>query len=214
LKEDDPGADRVMRGSGESATRECSVLDSDSLRRALNALRSLRDGDRGVAQAASCGGAAIPALRQLLFERDPSGFFETRRRTVKALALIGARDVLIEFLESSREITDPVERLGEDAIINAAARALADASDPRVFHLLTSLAAKKTIPGIVAALGAFRRAEAIPHLVAALAEDESRGAAEAALVDDNLTQTSSSSRVTSQWKSRVKSRRKSTSRSS
>jgi hypothetical protein len=83
----------------------------------------------------------------LLFERDPSGIFETRRRAVEALALIGAHDVLIEFLASSRDIADPVERLGDDALINAAARALSNASEPRVFHLLMSLAQKKNPAG-------------------------------------------------------------------
>ena len=175
-------ADRSGARSPEGfARRECPAVDPDRLRRAVEALRTLRDGDHGVAETASCGAAAIPALRDLLFERDPSGIFETRRRAVEALALIGAHDVLIEFLESSCDIADPVERLGEDAIVNAAARALAGASEPRVFNLLRSLAQKKILPGVVAALGAFGRAEAIPYLVAALGEDESRPAAEAAL---------------------------------
>jgi len=136
-----------------------------------------------VVEAASHGPDAIPALRQLLFETDRSGFFATRLRAVDALVLIGAHDVLVEFLESSREIADPVAGLGEDAIINAAARALSDVQEPRVFRLLMALAEKRIRPGVVAALGAFRRVDAIPHLVAALAEDESRPSAEAALLD-------------------------------
>ena len=36
---------------------------------------------------------------------------------VEALALIGVREILIEFLQSSGETTGPVERLGEDAIV-------------------------------------------------------------------------------------------------
>jgi hypothetical protein len=160
-----------------------SAVNSGRVRAAIQALRSLHDGDLGVARAASCGRDAIPAPRDVLFERDPSGLFETRRRAVEALALTGAHDVLIEFLESPREVADPVERLGEDAIVNAAARALIGARKPRVFRLLISLAQKKILPGVIAALGAFRRVEAIPYFVAALAEDESRPSAEAALLD-------------------------------
>lgn len=156
---------------------------SRRVRAAIQTLRSLHDGDLGVAEAASCGRDAVPGLREVLFERDPSGFFETRRRAVDALALIGSHVVLIEFLELSREIADPVERVGEDAIINAVARALPDVQTPRVFRALISLAENKILPGVIAALGAFRRVEAIPYFVAALAEDESRPSAEAALLD-------------------------------
>ena len=150
---------------------------------ATQALRSLREGDRGVVAAASLGRTAIPALKELLFERDRSGLFETRRRAVDALASIGAHEVLIEFLQSFRESADPVERLGDDAVVNAAARALRGLDDPRVFDLLLALAKRKILPGVVAALGTFHRVESTPCLVAALAEDESRSSAEAALLD-------------------------------
>lgn len=154
----------------------------DRLRNAIEALRSLHDGDRGVAEAAACGDEAIPLLRDILFEREPSGLFETRRRAVEALASLGAYDTLIEFLESRAEVADPVEQVGEDAVINAAALALRSARDPRVFGLLASLASRRrSLSGVVAALGEFRAAEAIPYLVEALAEDESRAQAEAAL---------------------------------
>jgi HEAT repeat protein len=171
-------------GYAPASTKEAqSAASANGLGPAIERIRSLHDGDRGVVEAASHGACAIPALRQLLFETDRSGFFETRLRAVEALVLIGAHDVLIEFLESCREIADPVARLGEDAIINAAARALSGVEEPRVFPLLMSLAEKRIRPGIIAALGAFRRVESIPHLVAALAEDESRPSAEAALLD-------------------------------
>ena len=122
-------------------------------------------------------------LRALLFEREPSGLFETRCRAVEALASLGAQEVLIEFLESSHDIADPVEKLGEDAVINAAARALRDVREPRVFQLLLSLVKGRALAGVVAALGGFHRPETIPDLIDALAEDESRSQAEAAVRD-------------------------------
>jgi hypothetical protein len=159
-----------------------SAANSNSLAGALAALRSLHDGDRAVAEVAARGADTIPALRALLFEREPSGLFETRVRAVEALALVGAHDVLIEFLDSLHDADDPLERLGDDAIVNAAARALTGLGGPRIFHLLTSLAENRIRPGVIAALGAYRRVEAIPYLLAALAEDESRPSAEVALL--------------------------------
>jgi HEAT repeat protein len=149
---------------------------------AIETLRSLHDGDRGVAETIALGKQAIPRLRELLFEREPSGLYETRRRAVEALAALGAHEALIEFLESSPDISDPVERLGEDAVLNAAARALGDLREPRVFRLLVSLIGRRgALPGVVMALAGSRRAEAIPYLINALMEDECREQAEAAL---------------------------------
>ncbi len=151
------------------------------LQPAIEALRSLRDGDRGVAEAIACGKEAIPILRELLFEREPSGLFESRRRAVETLAALGARDVLIEFLESSPDIADPVERLGQDAVMNAAARSLRELRDPRALQLFLSLVRRRPLSGAVAALGGFQAPETIPYFIDALAEDECRPEAEVAL---------------------------------
>ncbi len=148
---------------------------------ALARLKSLGEGDLGVLDIVACGGRAVAPLRAFLFEREPSGLFQPRCRAVDALRRLGAYDVLFEFLELFREVSDPVERLGEEAVISAAARALADPGDDRVFNLLLSLADIRLLQGVVAALGASGRPEAIPYLIAALAEGECRPAAENAL---------------------------------
>jgi hypothetical protein len=148
---------------------------------AIRRLASLHEEARGVLDVVACGPQAIPALRTLLFARDPSGIFEVRRRAVEALAQLGAHDVLLEFLNSRRAAADPVEQLGDDAVINAAAQALANARDERVFGLLLELARGRCLTGVIAALAQFRRAQAIPALVAALADDASRPVAAAAL---------------------------------
>ncbi len=154
---------------------------NDSIERAIAKLKSFHDGDIAVLEVVACGDRAIPALRTLLFDREPSGLFEVRVRAVDALAKLGAHEVLVEFLSSPRDVTDPVERLGEDAVINAAARALADHSDQRVFELLLRLAHRPCLTGVISALGTSRRPEAIPLLVKALSEDASRNTAESAL---------------------------------
>jgi hypothetical protein len=153
----------------------------EDVRRAIDKLRSLHDGDLGFVEITACGTRAVPALRALLLEREPSGLYQPRCLAAQALARLGAYDTLIDFLSERRDIVDPVERVGVEAVINAAARALAGLREERVFCLLMGLAERQLLPGVIAALGAFQRAEAIPYLVAALAEDGSRAAAEAAL---------------------------------
>jgi hypothetical protein len=148
---------------------------------AIASLKSFRDGDFGVACVVACGEQAIPALRAVLFEREPSGLYQVRCRAVDALAALGAHDVLIEFLEAQPGAADPVERMGEDAVINAAALALANARDRYVFELLLRLANRACLTGVIGAVGAYASAEAIPVLVNALEDDASRLTAEAAL---------------------------------
>jgi hypothetical protein len=154
---------------------------NDAVQRAVAKLKSFQDGDIAVPEVVACGDQAIPSLRALLFDREPSGLYQVRTRAIDALAQLGAQDVLKEFLNTARDVTDPVERLGEDAVINAAARALAYSSDSRVFELLFRLGTRPCLDGVIFALGTFRQAKAIPLLIEALSEDGSRLIAEAAL---------------------------------
>jgi hypothetical protein len=176
------GADGAATGGAHpEPDRGTQREGSERLRAAIDKLKSLHDGVRGVIEIAACGRQAVPALRALLFEREPSGLYQPRCLAVRALAVLEAYDVLIEYLNAPRAIADPVERVGEDAVINAAARALTGLHEARIFELLMSLAETRLLPGVVGTLGRFGRLEAIPYLVEALAEDESRPAAEAAL---------------------------------
>jgi hypothetical protein len=149
--------------------------------RALERLTSLHDGDLGVIEITACGSRAVPALRALLLEGAASGIYQPRCRAVEALAALGADDVLIEFLKAPRDVPDPVNRTGEDAVINVAARALIGSDDKRIFPVLMALAPTRLLAGVVEALGALGGAEALPILIRALGEDHTRGVAEAAL---------------------------------
>lgn len=153
----------------------------DALARALDRLMSLHEGDLGVLDVVVCGTRAIPKLRVLLFQREVSGLYQPRCRAVEALTTLDARDVLIEFLDTDRRIADPVERAGEDAVINAVARALRDVRDEAVFRRLLSIAETRRLAGAIDALGSFRRPESLPCLIAALADDLARPAAQDAL---------------------------------
>ncbi len=123
----------------------------------------------------------MPLLRELLLTREPSGLHHARCRAAEALATLKAYEVLDEFLRLEREIDDPVERLGEETVISSAARAIARSHSERTFNLLLDMAKRRVVSGVIAGLGSFKRLEAIPCLVEALAEDEVRLTAEAAL---------------------------------
>jgi hypothetical protein len=154
---------------------------AEDVRRAIGKLTSLHNGDAGVIEAIACGRRAIPALRAVVFNREPSGLYETRRRAVEALARLQAVDVLIDYLRTPRQVTDPVEQTGEEAVMNAAARALAESCDARVVPVLLELSERRPLTGVVDALGKLRRVEALPYFIRALAEDFTRPAAEAAI---------------------------------
>ncbi len=93
---------------------------AQSVERAISKLKLLcDDGDLGVAEAVACGNAAIPALRELLFQGAPSGVFQPRCRAIEALASLNAHSVLIEYLNilvliegmDGGRRADPAERL-------------------------------------------------------------------------------------------------------
>jgi hypothetical protein len=145
---------------------------------AINKLKSLRDSEQGVVEIVACGQSAISALRELLFQREPSGLFQPRCRAVDALSSLRAYDVLLEYLSIERSASDPVERLGDDAVINCAAWAVARTREEGVFALLLRLARRPSLSGVIGALGTFGRVQAIPALICALEEDVSRKVAE------------------------------------
>lgn len=148
---------------------------------AIAELKSFHNGDLGLLSVMACGAAAVPALQRLLLERERSGLYQARCRAVEALAALGAHEILIEFLEAERSIADPIERVGEDAVINAAALALANIREQHVFQLLLWLGKRPALTGVIRALSAFGREEAIPLLIDALQEDASRHTAEKGL---------------------------------
>jgi hypothetical protein len=128
-----------------------------------------------------CGRRAIPALRELLFEREPSGLYQVRRSRGRGAGGAGRLRRADGFFACATRGDDPVERLGDEAITNAVALALARLREQQIFQLLLSVAKRRHLPGVIAALGSYHRAEAIPVLLDALAADDCRPAAETAL---------------------------------
>lgn len=149
---------------------------------ALARLRSLHDGDMGVVDTIACGRGAIPELEEILFSREPSGIYETRRHAVEALAGLHALDTLRHFLAIHRNIQDPIERTGEDAVMNAAARALGQSPDIQDLPLLFLLVEERPLAGVIETLGKFRQPGALPYFIDALGDDFLRPSAEGAVL--------------------------------
>jgi hypothetical protein len=76
---------------------------------------------------------------------------QVRYRAVEALGLLGVFGVLEGFLRKP-QAGDPVERLGDDAVISAAARAIARRKDENTFVLLCELAMRHPLKGVITAL--------------------------------------------------------------
>ena len=149
---------------------------------AVGQLKSLHDGDSGFLEVVELGPDVVPALRRLLFEPEPSGLHQVRGRAAEALAVLGAFDVLADFLLSRQPIVDPVERLGEEVVIGAAARAIARLRKEWVYRLLGDPAAHWRLAGVLAGRwGVLSSRETIEIFVRALSEDEVRLTAEAIL---------------------------------
>lgn len=160
---------------------DCRI--GDTAETLIERLKALRDADRAVIDLVALGAPAVTSLRRLLFQREPSGIYAPRCNAVAALAALRAEDALLEFLEHAPavEIPDPIERTGEDAVINAAARALRHRRDDACFAALMRLAAARPLAGVIEALGEMGRDIAIPRLVEGLSSDFTRGVAAAAL---------------------------------
>jgi HEAT repeat protein len=167
--------------SGSSAPPPTQTYTDAEIRQFVSELDSLNGGELTAAILIGCGAKAIPPLRECLLHGKPKGIYQPRQRAVEVLAELGARNVLLEYLRQRRPIPDPVVRFGEDAVRSTAARLLARWLTDEVFATLVELAERQVLPGLVEALGEFRRVEAVPLLLSALEDDVCRSAAEEAL---------------------------------
>jgi hypothetical protein len=153
----------------------------DRLNSVARRLRSLHEGKLAVLDAVAIGSDAVPLLCEILYERDRAGVFEPRILAIQALAALGALNLLREFMAKWQPAADPVERLGDEAVVGQAAHALAAAGDGPSFPILLAIARRNLIPGVIEALGSYRRVEALALLVEALGDDAAGQPAQEAL---------------------------------
>jgi len=156
-------------------------LPEEEIEALVQSLNSLHEGELGIDMLVACGERAVPLLRRFLMEGNPSGIFVPRQRAVRALAELGAKDVLLDYLRLDRLIPDPVAAQGEEAVKNTAARALSAWPTEEVYQVLRDTLRQHRFVGAIETLGEFRRSEAVPELVSALEDDFCRSSAEDAL---------------------------------
>jgi hypothetical protein len=176
------GASKAKGGSMEgSQGRAFRDLSDEEIEALVESLNSLHEGKLGIDMLVACGERAIGPLRRFLLHGKPSGIFVPRQRAVRALAELGAKEVLLDYLASEERIADPVAAHGEEAVKNTAARALAAWRTEDVYEALRHVLRRKCLLGVIETLGEFRRPEAVPELLAALEDDFCRSTVEEAL---------------------------------
>lgn len=153
----------------------------EEIRSFVGDLESLPSGELTVALLVGCGRRAVAPLREFLLHGKPRGIFQPRQRAVEALAQLGARDVLEEYLLQKREISDRVVRFGEEAVENTAARELSRWLTEDVYQFVLNLARDRMRVGLIETLGEFDRPEAAPIFIRALEDDVCRPVAESVL---------------------------------
>jgi hypothetical protein len=165
----------------ERSSQALRDLPDDEIEALVQSLNSLYEGELGIDMLVACGEKAIKPLRSFLLEGRPSSIFVPRQRAVRALAELGAKSVLLDYLVFDQQIVDPVVAHGEEAVKNSAARTLAAWPTEDVFEALCQALRRKPLVGVIETLGGFRRREAVSELVVALEDDFCRSSAEDAL---------------------------------
>lgn len=147
----------------------------------IEKLGSIHDSERGAIDLVALGDKAIPLLRKFLLEGKPASVFQPRMNAVMALAQLGAKDALIEYLKRRIPSHDPSIRFGEEAVWNTALRELVRWHDQEVATVVMDFLRERPLPGACEAAGKLRLFTAAPYLVDALSDDVSRPSAVDAL---------------------------------
>ena len=100
----------------ERSSKAFRDLSDDEIEELVQSLNSLHEGELGVDMLVACGRKAITPLQRFLLQGKRSGIFVPRQRAVRALAELGAKDVLLDYLTSEDHIVDPVAAHGEEAV--------------------------------------------------------------------------------------------------
>lgn len=143
---------------------------NEAIAHLIERLHVLKEGEQVVAALVHCGHEAIEPLRKFLFDGRPSSVYHPRQRAVQALAALGAQDILIEYLTREKNIPDPIDRYGEEAVEGTAARLVARWRTDAVYAVLLQLLRKKPLPGLIDAISEFNRIEPIPLLITCLGD--------------------------------------------
>ncbi len=171
-----------FRETAEVKSLRAAILNDQSLKDLIGELDSLNTGKKAAEGLVEYGPAAVGPLRRFLLEGVPRKIFHPRLWAVEALARLGAKDVLVEYLSLEKDVPDPEDRFGEEAVESAAARFLSAWPEETVYRFLLKLSERKMLVGLIEALARFNRPESIPCFERALEDDFYRPPAEEAFV--------------------------------
>ncbi len=157
------------------------VYTDEEIESQVKGLESLRGGPFAAAVLVGCGERAIAPLRSFLINGRPRGIYQPRQLAVETLAELGAKDVLLDYLDNPVPLKDPVVRMGEDAVRSTAARELGRWQTEDVFICLMRFGRDHLLPGVIETLGKFRRPDSLQYFLWALGDGVCRSYAEDAI---------------------------------
>lgn len=155
-------------------------LNSSRLEALIVSLDSTLDGDLAAKELVARGEQSIPFLAAFL-RTPPRALPHARKRAIRALADLGAKAELQEYLNHRPSSADHIVQLAEDEVESLAAHELSRWRTPEVERTLLRIAGKHLTLGSIYALGELQSIPAIPILVHALGDDTCHLEAEEAL---------------------------------
>jgi HEAT repeat protein len=153
----------------------------DEIAALVGDLDSVYGGELTAAALIGIGPRVIPFVSDFLLKGMPRSVYQPRQHAVEVLGELGAKDVLIAYLLQERGIPDLVVRHAEEGVKSAAGRELGRWKTEDVFQALREMARRRFLPGVVEALGEFRRPEVVDYFIAALGDGGCRAEAREAL---------------------------------
>ena len=148
-----------------------SELAEATILHLIAALESLTDGELAVDILVACGSRTVPFLSHLLLDGPPQSIAAPRCLAVRALGGLGEKHILLQYLRTWKHPADPAVTMAEDAVRSAAAKELLRWPSQEVFDVLMVCIRERASLGLVEALGAFGRAEAVSVLFHVLLDD-------------------------------------------
>jgi len=148
-----------------------SELAEATIRHLIAALESLTDGELAVDILIACGRRTVPFLSQVLLDGPTQSIAVSRCRAVRALGGLGEKQILLQYLRDWKHPADPAVTMAEDAVRSAAAKELLRWPSQEVFDVLLTCVRDRASLGLVEAIGAFGRTEAVPVLFQVLQDD-------------------------------------------
>lgn len=125
-----------LGGHEMSSHRTIRNLSDKQLRNLVASLNALHAGRMAIPLLFIAGERAIRPLREILLEEGVNRLRIPRLQVVWALAELGAREALREYLLTHRNFAEPDLGEAEDAVRSAVIRALTAWDDQRRFTLI------------------------------------------------------------------------------